>query len=141
MGKYVIAHDMGTSSDKAVLVDFEGKVVASKAEPYPTYYPAPAFVEQKPEEYWNAVCTASKTLVEETGIDPADVKGVVFSTQAMGIIPVNAQGKVLYNNITWVDGRAEKQAQSIMKKLGGKQMFSMFAGTKIMGKDVIANLQ
>ena len=51
MGKYVIAHDMGTSSDKAVLVDFDGKIIASKAEPYPTYYPAPAFVEQKPDEY------------------------------------------------------------------------------------------
>ena len=50
MGKYIISHDMGTSSDKAVLIDFSGKIIASKAEPYPTYYPAPAFVEQKPEE-------------------------------------------------------------------------------------------
>lgn len=141
MDKYVIAHDMGTSSDKAVLVDFNGKVVASKAEPYPTYYPAPAFVEQKPEEYWDAVCKASKGLVEESGIDPQSVKGIVFSTQAMGIIPVNSDGKVLYNNITWVDGRAEKQAQALMRQLGGKKFFSMIAGTPIMGKDVIAKIR
>ena len=36
MGKYIIAHDMGTSSDKAVLVDFEGKIVATNTAPYPT---------------------------------------------------------------------------------------------------------
>ena len=47
--KYIMAHDMGTSSDKAVLIDFEGNIVASKAVPYPTYYPAPAFVEQAPD--------------------------------------------------------------------------------------------
>ena len=80
-----MAHDMGTSSDKAVLIDFNGNIVASKAVPYPTYYPAPAFVEQEPEEYWEAVCLASKTIMQDTGIDPGDVEGVVFSTQAMEI--------------------------------------------------------
>ena len=139
--KYVVSHDMGTSSDKAVLIDFEGKIVASKAVPYPTYYPAPAFVEQDPDEYWEAVCLASRTLIEDTGIDPHDVEGVVFSTQAMGIIPVDAKGRVLHPNITWVDGRAEKQAQTLMNKVGGKKIFTLVAGTPIMGKDVVAKIQ
>lgn len=140
MARYIIAHDMGTSSDKAVLVDFDGKIVGTKAEAYPTYYPSPAFVEQSPEEYWQAVCKASKTLMEANKIKPEEVEGVVFSTQAMGIIPVDEDGNTLYNNITWVDGRAEKQARSIMKKLGGKAIFTLVAGTPIMGKDVIAKL-
>ena len=76
--KYIMAHDMGTSSDKAVLIDFNGNIVASKAVPYPTYYPAPAFVEQEPEEYWEAVCLASKTIMQDTGIDPGDVEGVGY---------------------------------------------------------------
>ena len=49
-------------------------------------------------------------------------------------------GTVLYPNITWVDGRAEKQAQSIMKKIGGKRLFTLLAGTPIMGKDCIAKI-
>lgn len=140
MSKYIIAHDMGTSSDKAVLVDFDGKIVSTQTEPYPTYYPAPAFVEQDPADYWRAVCEATAKLVDKTAIDPADVKGIVFSTQAMGIIPIDKYGNTLYNNITWVDGRAEKQAQGIMKKVGGKKLFTLVAGTPIMGKDVIAKL-
>ena len=35
---------------------------------------------------------------------------------------------------------AEKQAQSIMKKLGGKKLFTLFAGTPIMGKDCIPKI-
>ena len=140
MAKYIMAHDMGTSSDKAVLVDFSGNIVATAVEPYPTYYPNPAWVEQDPADYWSAVCKASSRIISEKGINPQDVKGVVFSTQAQGIIPVTEDGTVLYNNITWVDGRAEKQAQSIMKKLGGKKLFTLFAGTPIMGKDCIPKI-
>lgn len=137
---YIISHDMGTSSDKAVLVNFEGKIIDTAVAPYKTYYPYPAWVEQNPEEYWAGVTSASRQLIQKTGIDPSEVKGVIFTTQAMGIIPVDEDGKVLYPNITWVDGRAQKQADSIMKKLGGKALFTMLAGTPIMGKDVIAKL-
>ena len=138
--RYILAHDMGTSSDKAVLVDFSGAIVATAVEPYPTYYPEPAWVEQDPEDYYQAVARSSRTIVEKTGIDPASVKGIVFSTQAQGVIPVDKQGKPLYNNITWVDGRAEKQAQKLMKKLGGKGLFTLVAGTPVMGKDCIPKI-
>lgn len=137
---YIISHDMGTSSVKAVLVDFNGNIIASCSCAYKTYYPYPAWVEQSPDEYWEGVCNATKGLLEKTKTDKKDIKGMVFATQAMGIIPMDNEGNTLYNNISWVDGRAEKQAQGIMKKLGGKKLFTLLAGTPIMGKDVIAKL-
>lgn len=137
---YILSHDIGTSSDKAVLVDFQGRVAASYSQDYPTYYPNPAWVEQDPEDYWRAVSATSRAIIQKTGIRPEQVKGVVFSTQAQGVIPVDICGNVLYNNITWVDGRAQKQAESVMRHLGGKAVFSMVAGTPIMGKDCIAKI-
>lgn len=137
---YIISHDIGTSSDKAVLVDFEGNIVATVAEPYPTYYPAPAHVEQDPNDYWKAVCATTKGIIEKTKIKPGDIKGIIFSTQAQGVIPVDEKGNNLMNNITWVDGRAEKQAQGIMKRLGGEKLFTMIVGTPIMGKDCVAKM-
>ena len=38
------------------------------------------------------------------------VSAIVFTTQSMGVIPVDQAGNVLHPNITWVDGRAEDQA-------------------------------
>ncbi len=137
---YIISHDMGTSSVKAVLVDYEGNLIGSSSSPYKTYYPNPAWVEQDPAEYWQGVCEATTSLIKKTKVNKNDIKGMVFATQAMGIIPVDAEGNTLYNNISWVDGRAGKQAQSIMRKLGGKRIFSLLSGTPIMGKDVIAKL-
>lgn len=140
MASYIIAHDMGTSSDKAILVGFDGKIVATSVKPYNTYYPYPAWVEQNPDEYWQAVVDSTKEVVKKAKISKEDVKGMVFATQAMGIIPMDAKGNTLYNNISWVDGRAQKHADKLMNKFGGKSIFKIFAGTPIMGKDVIAKL-
>ena len=140
MGRYILSHDIGTSSDKAVLVDFDGNITAMSTWDYPTYYPQPAWVEQDPEDYWQAVCRTSRAILEDTGIRPEEIRGIVFSTQAQGVIPVDREGNVLYNNITWVDGRAQAQAERIMRRVGGKRLFTLFAGTPIMGKDCIAKI-
>ena len=140
MERYILSHDIGTSSDKAVLVRYDGTIAATCTEKYPTYYPQPAFVEQDPADYWHAVTATSKRIVLENGLDPKAITGVVFSTQAQGVIPVDQQGNVLHNNITWVDGRAEKQARAVMNKFGGKALFTAFSGTPIMGKDCIPKI-
>lgn len=140
MSEYILAHDIGTSSDKACLVSMDGRVTATYTVPYPTYYPHPSWVEQNPADYWNAVCKSTKGIISEHNIDPSEIKGVVFSTQSMGLIPISEDGRILYNNITWVDGRAEKQAQAIMRRLGGKRLFTLLAGTPIMGKDVVSKI-
>jgi len=141
MKHYIICHDMGTSSDKAVMVDFEGNIVATATAYYDTFYPQPAWAEQDPLDYWQAVVANSNELLAATKIDPSQVKGIVFTTQAMGVIPMAKDGQHLYNNISWVDGRAGKQATTLMNKVGGKAIFTLVAGTPIMGKDVVAKLQ
>ena len=39
--RYILAHDMGTSSDKAVLVDYSGNICATAVEAYPTFIRIP----------------------------------------------------------------------------------------------------
>lgn len=138
--KYIIAHDVGTSCNKAVLITVTGKIRCSASEPYPLYTPHPNWVEQNPEDYWNAIVKATRAVLEKSGVSPEDISGIVYTTQAMGIIPVDRTGKVLRPNITWVDGRAEKQAKKIMKKIGGSKVFKSIVGIELMGKDVIPKL-
>ena len=137
---YVIAHDVGTSSVKTVAVSEEGKVLASAIAGYPMQRPRPGWVEQKPEDYWAAIVKATHQIFKSRGLDKSKLLGMVFSTQAMGIIPIDKQGEVLHPNITWVDGRAEEQAKKAMRKLGGKNIFKAIVGIEITGKDVIPKL-
>lgn len=138
--KYFLAYDVGTSSVKTILVNEAGAILASVIEDYPLYMPKPGWVEQEPLDYWNAICKATKQLIASAEVSLHNINGIAFTTQAMGIIPVNKQGDILHRNISWVDGRAEKQACAIMRKLGGKRLFRNIIGVEITGKDVIPKL-
>lgn len=78
--------------------------------------------------------------MEETGAQPEDVAAVVFTTQAVGIIPMGREKEHLRPAIIWLDGRATEQAEQAMNKFGGQMLFSSIAGTAITGKDGMAKL-
>ena len=54
--KYVLAHDLGTTGNKATLFDRQGRVKSSFFCGYKTDYPKPNWAEQNPEDWWQAVC-------------------------------------------------------------------------------------
>lgn len=139
-GSFVIAHDVGTSSNKAVLMDAGGNILETALIEYGFHYPNPGWVEQSPEDYWNAVVESTRKVMKHSGVRSNEILGIVFTTQAMGIIPLDQFGNTLMNNITWVDGRAEKQAKRLMNRFGGKHIFKAFVGIEITGKDVVPKL-
>ena len=141
MDNYVIAHDVGTGSVKTALISDRGEVIAHATSSYGFTYPKPGWVEQDPEDYWNGSVQNTREIIRESNINLQQIKGMVFSTQAMGIIPLDRENNLLNHNITWVDGRAEDQARWLMNLLGGKRIFEKLIGVEITGKDVIPKLR
>jgi xylulokinase len=141
MAKYIIAHDVGTSNNKAVLVGVEGGVHGKVLQPYDIKYPKPGWAEQDPEEdWWAAVKKTSRQLMAETKVSPADILCITFSTQMLGIVPMDEKGNALRRGIIWMDNRAPEEAKEIMGKFLGPTMFAAIAGSEINGKDAIAKL-
>ena len=50
MSTYLLAHDLGTSGNKATLYDTQGNLRASTLYAYDTFDPRPGFVEQDPQD-------------------------------------------------------------------------------------------
>lgn len=137
--QYIIAHDVGTGGSKAVLVDLETRTLGREFEPYPTSYPQPDWAEQDPQDWWAAITSSTKKLLEKTGTNPADVIGMSFSSQMIGVIPVDEDGQPLLPAIIWLDSRAEKQAQRIIR-LFTRPLLLALAGGVPTGKDVLPKL-
>ena len=140
MSEYIIAHDVGTGGNKAVLVDTEGRVHASAFMPYPIHYPRPDWAEQSPEDWWHAVATTTRQVMEKANITPAQVLAVTHTTQMLGILPMGRDGHPLRPAIIWLDGRAPHQAERIMRKFLGRRSFALVAGAEISGKDGLPKL-
>ncbi len=140
MAKYIIAHDVGTSNNKAVLVDVEGGVHGRSVSPYDIKYPKPGWAEQDPEDWWKAMTTSTKRLMAETGVSPDDILCVVNASQLIGIVPMDEAGVALRHGIIWLDSRAPEEARWVMNKFLGPAIFSAIAGASITGKDGIPKL-
>ena len=89
----VIAHDVGTSSVKSAVVSSEGHILNHATHSYPFYTPQPGWVEQEAADYWNGIVANTRKLISE--IDKKQILGMVFTTQAMGIIPVDKNGNAV----------------------------------------------
>ena len=68
--QYIVAHDVGTGGNKAVLADTEGRTYASAFQPYAVHYPRPDWAEQEPEDWWHAVATTTRQVLERSGVAP-----------------------------------------------------------------------
>ena len=130
--EYIAAYDFGTSGVKAVIVSKNGRIVAVREKGYPLLRPQPLYVEQRPEDFWDAVCEVTHGVLEDSGVDPADIKGLSFSVQAVTLIPVDEDGNVLHNAISWLDCRAEKQANEINENAGAILVRSQDSQSRIL---------
>jgi len=137
--KYLIAHDVGTGGSKAALTDMKGKIIASRFHPYPTDYPKEQWAEQDPKAWWKAIVTSTSEVMKESKIDPAAIAGMIFSTQMIGVLPVDRTGTPLRPAIIWLDARAQEQANKIIRRLT-KPVLLAVAGGLPTGKDVIPKL-
>lgn len=115
--KYILAHDLGTSGNKATLFSEEGKLIDSTVYTYGTDYFNETWVEQDPEDWWRAVCETSAGLLHHTKVNPGDIAAVSFSGQMMGCLCVDKSGVPLRKSIIWADQRAQKQQAAISKHI------------------------
>lgn len=120
---YILAHDLGTSGNKATLYDLNGKLHTSSFYEYETFYPKTLWVEQDPADWWKAVCISTRDLIAKAGIAKSDILSICFSGQMMGCLPVDKDGNPLRKTIIWADMRSTKQAAFMETALGMQDVY------------------
>lgn len=123
MAEFLLAHDLGTSGDKATLFTTDGELVQSVTYTYPTHFFNSTWAEQNPEDWWRAVCENNRVLLKER--PGAKVAGMAFSGQMMGCVVVDRQGRPLRDAIIWADQRAKPQEAAIGEKIGPWEFYEI----------------
>jgi xylulokinase len=123
MKNYVIAHDLGTTGNKATLYDRDGRLIGSAFHGYATEHAHTGWAEQNPEDWWHAVCLSTRKLLQETALRPAEVACIVFSGQMMGCVPLDQAARPLRNAIIWADQRSVDQERWLGERIAPDQMY------------------
>ena len=138
--QFILAHDLGTTGNKASLFDGEGKVLASSFFGYGVDYPHINWAEQNPEDWWQAVCVSTHQLLSAARVGPEDIACIVFSGQMMGCVAVDERARPLRPAIIWADQRAIDEAESIIRGVGAERAYRItghraspsYSGAKIL---------
>lgn len=99
-----IGLDLGTSGLKAVLVDAEGQVLTTRTVAVSTQRPYPLWVEQNPQEWWEATQQVFAELTKD--FDLTGLQAIGIAGHMHGAVLLDVQGNVLRPCIMWNDGRS-----------------------------------
>jgi len=123
--KYILAHDLGTTGDKATLYDQTGELLRSAVTSYETFRPHNGWAEQNPEDWWGAVCNSTKKLLEDSNVNKEDIAAISFSGQMMGCLPLDESGTPLRRSIIWADQRSVNQAEKLEREVGRDNLYGI----------------
>ncbi len=118
--------DIGTYESKGVLVDAEGRVLASAARPHELIVPRAGWAEHRAEQdWWSDLVWLCQKLLAESGLEASEVKAVGASAIGPCMLPVDAEGAPLMNAVLYgVDTRAAREIEDLTARIGADRILS-----------------
>jgi xylulokinase len=82
-------------------------------------------VEQNPEDWWRAVCEATRLALAADPKAAERVAGVAVSSQAPALLPLGRDGTPLRPAMIWMDRRAEAEVKKLDGLLGEGKVYEV----------------
>jgi xylulokinase len=115
---YVIASDLGSSSCKTLLLNRLCRVVAVAQQGYSTSYPRIGWVEQSPQDWYEAFCATVRTVLEQSGIASKQVAVVGIVGVTHNAVLLDKENHYLRPAILLFDNRSTDQVRGILSRWG-----------------------
>jgi len=114
MSRYVMAIDQGTSSTKSMIVDENGRIVASSSAPFPQSFPRPGWVEHDPEAIWRSVLETTRGALSSARVDASQLAAVGITNQRETTVVWDRRtGRAVYPAIVWQDRRTSSTCAAL----------------------------
>lgn len=125
---YLLGYDIGSSSVKVCLIEASsGKIIASDFSPkreMKIIANHPGWAEQNPIDWWTNLKLAQESLMQQSGIDAREIKGIGITWQMHGLILVDKDQNVLRPSIIWCDSRAVPYGDKAFQAIGEEKCLS-----------------
>lgn len=123
---HTLGIDVGTGGTRALVLNTQGRVVASVAEEHqPFASPQIGWAEQHPEDWWRAACIAVRKAVAIAKLRPEEIACVGFSGQMHGAVLLDERGSVVRPALIWCDVRTEEQCHDLTAKIGKDKLIQL----------------
>ncbi|MDR9757111.1 MAG: FGGY family carbohydrate kinase [Thermoanaerobacterales bacterium] len=118
MKNALIGIDIGSSNVKVVIFNEKGQILASETQEHTTLIPRPGWTEYMPDEWWEITKNLIQRAINKANVDPKNIAGIGVSSLGACPVPMDKDGKVVYNGIPWSDQRADKEVNFLIEQCG-----------------------
>lgn len=125
--------DISTTGAKALLIDEQGRVVASATSPLELSTPKPLWSEQDPADWWVGVVSSIRQVLAEAQITPGAIRSIGLTGQMHGLVLLDASGTVLRPAILWNDQRTGEQCRWITETIGAERLIKTTGNQALTG--------
>ena len=121
----VLGIDIGTSGSRALVVDDDGRIIASATSAHePFRSPGPAWAEQDAPDWWRAAVDAVKQVLA-SGVSAKDIQCIGLSGQMHGAVLLDAHGEPLRPSIIWCDQRTAEECRWLDREIGPARLLEL----------------
>ncbi|SCW56552.1 glycerol kinase [Eubacterium ruminantium] len=117
MGKYIMALDAGTTSNRCIIFDKEGQIVSVAQKEFEQIFPKPGWVEHSANEIWSSMLGVAVEAIAKASISASDIAGIGITNQReTTVVWDKTTGEPIYNAIVWQCRRTSEYCDTLKKK-------------------------
>ena len=140
MGKYVMAIDAGTTSNRAILFNKKGEICSIAQKEFTQIFPKPGWVEHNAAEIWSTQLGVCVEAMSKIGAVAEDIAAIGITNQRETTIVWDKNtGEPVYNAIVWqcrrtsefCDELAAKGLTETIRQKTGLPIDAYFSATKL----------
>lgn len=110
--------DFGTGGCKVSVIDFNGALIASCSEEYPTVHSQPGWSEQNPADWYPALCRCLQHLWQSGRVSAAEIAAIALDGSTHNAVLLDRDNHVLRPTIMWTDLRSAAEADWLNRQHG-----------------------
>lgn len=140
MEKYILSFDAGTTSSRAIVFDYEGRIRSVAQKEFSQIFPQSGWVEHDPNEIWSSQAAVAAEAITKIGINGTNIAAIGITNQRETTIVWDREtGEPIYNAIVWQDRRTSEYCDNLknegllpyVKEKTGLIIDAYFSATKV----------
>lgn len=142
--KYIIGIDEGSQSAKITIFDVKGNIVCEGRAPLRPYdLPQPGYVEHPDDDWWDAICKASKNCMAKFEGNVEDIIGIGLCTIRCCRAYLKEDGSLAQPAMSWMDIRVSQPYKHENPDVKYVVASSGYITNRLTGefKDTVANYE
>ena len=102
MGKYIMALDAGTTSNRCIVFNEKGEMCSAAQKEFTQYFTQPGWVEHDANEIWSTQLGVAVEAMNKIGASAKDIAAIGITNQReTAIVWDKETGEPIYNAIVW----------------------------------------